>query len=102
MRGGATTSLSMTLTYCEYDPDLTGSFSAYMEVQLNKGECLFMRGEVVTHDVNDVCSGRRVVLQTEMSEVKISRDGISEMGWNGEVPGVDCKVNPKFLKINKL
>ena len=81
-------------TYCEYDPETTGSFSTYMEVQLNKGECLFMRGEVVTHGVNDVDSGRRVVLQTEMSEVKISPGRIFKMGWDGEKPGVDCKANP--------
>ena len=32
------------------------------KVQLKKGECFFMRGEVIRHGVNDVLDGRRAVL----------------------------------------
>jgi len=80
-------------TYCEYDPSLDNT-ADYVEIKLQKGECLFMRGEVVKHGVNDVHSGRRVVLQAEMNEVKLPKDDIFNMGWDGEVPGVDCKPNP--------
>eukprot|EP00520_Triparma_pacifica_P018806 CAMPEP_0118668172 /NCGR_PEP_ID=MMETSP0785-20121206/20200_1 /TAXON_ID=91992 /ORGANISM="Bolidomonas pacifica, Strain CCMP 1866" /LENGTH=323 /DNA_ID=CAMNT_0006562719 /DNA_START=85 /DNA_END=1057 /DNA_ORIENTATION=- len=80
-------------TMCEYDPRF--STDQYLEIKLNKGECLFMRGEVVTHGVNDVNSGRRVVLQTEMSEVKMPPNIMDwDMNWNGELPGKDCTPLP--------
>ena len=77
-------------TFCNWD---SRDSSDYFEVQPEKGDCIFFRGEVVTNGITDVTAGRRTILQIEMSSLK--RPLKPAHLWmldelNGEIPGVDC------------
>ncbi|GMH68924.1 hypothetical protein TrLO_g1247 [Triparma laevis f. longispina] len=77
-------------TFCNWDER---DHWDYFEVQPEKGDCIFFRGEVVTHGITDVIAGWRTILQIEMQSLKKPKK--ARHLWmldqpDGEVPGEDC------------